>query len=123
RLEYMVRDSSAALVLTTSDLRGRLTAPSPADASDPTDGSVRGATYAAPTFVCLDELADEAGLKPAGRRVHAGAEVDAGNLAYLIYTSGSTGRPKGVAIEHRSAAAMVHWAHSAFSAGELAGVL
>ncbi|CAE7780214.1 tycB, partial [Symbiodinium pilosum] len=29
-------------------------------------------------------------------------------LAYVIYTSGSTGQPKGVAIEHRSAANMVH---------------
>ncbi len=46
-----------------------------------------------------------------------------GNLAYLIYTSGSTGRPKAVAIEHASAAALLHWAHETFDAAELAGVL
>jgi amino acid adenylation domain-containing protein len=46
-----------------------------------------------------------------------------GNLAYLIYTSGSTGRPKGVAVEHRSAAALAHWARQAFSPAELAGVI
>ncbi|MCP4661045.1 MAG: AMP-binding protein, partial [bacterium] len=46
-----------------------------------------------------------------------------GNLAYAIYTSGSTGRPKGVAIEHRSAVAMVAWAHEEFPDAELAGVL
>ncbi|MBW8873679.1 MAG: non-ribosomal peptide synthase/polyketide synthase [Acidobacteria bacterium] len=46
-----------------------------------------------------------------------------GNLAYVIFTSGSTGRPKGVAVEHRSAAAFVHWARGVFSAGELDGVL
>ncbi len=66
--------------------------------------------------VCLDEdwaPGDEAALRPAG----------AGNLAYVIYTSGSTGRPKGVAIEHRSAAALVRWAHRVFPAAELAGVL
>ncbi len=44
-------------------------------------------------------------------------------LAYVIYTSGSTGRPKGVAIEHRSAAAFIHWAKELFSAEHLAGVL
>jgi amino acid adenylation domain-containing protein/non-ribosomal peptide synthase protein (TIGR01720 family) len=45
------------------------------------------------------------------------------NLAYLIYTSGSTGRPKGVAIEHRNAAALLHWAAAVFSVEELAVTL
>lgn len=45
------------------------------------------------------------------------------NLAYVIYTSGSTGTPKGVAIEHRNAAAFLHWVREAFSPSELSGVL
>ena len=45
------------------------------------------------------------------------------DLAYIIYTSGSTGRPKGVAIAHSSPVAFVKWAHSVFSAEQLAGVL
>jgi amino acid adenylation domain-containing protein len=45
------------------------------------------------------------------------------NVAYVIYTSGSTGRPKGVAIEHRSVIALVHWARQVFKPEELAGVL
>ena len=45
------------------------------------------------------------------------------NAAYIIYTSGSTGTPKGVVIEHRSAVALVDWATSVFSTGELSGVL
>ncbi|HXQ70972.1 MAG TPA: condensation domain-containing protein, partial [Pyrinomonadaceae bacterium] len=49
--------------------------------------------------------------------------VTGGNLAYVIYTSGSTGRPKGVAIEHHSAATLVHWARETYSAEELQGVL
>ncbi len=72
-------------------------------------------SFAART-VCLDEdwaPGEEAPPRPAG----------AGNLAYVIYTSGSTGRPKGVAIEHRSAVALVRWAHRVFPAAELAGVL
>ncbi|MBR8833343.1 MAG: amino acid adenylation domain-containing protein [Stigonema ocellatum SAG 48.90 = DSM 106950] len=45
------------------------------------------------------------------------------DLAYVIYTSGSTGRPKGVVIAHSSPVALVKWAHSVFSAEQLAGVL
>ena len=45
------------------------------------------------------------------------------DLAYIIYTSGSTGRPKGVAIAHSSPVTLVKWAHSVYSAEQLAGVL
>jgi amino acid adenylation domain-containing protein len=45
------------------------------------------------------------------------------NLAYVIYTSGSSGTPKGVALRHRSAAELVRWGASAFTAEQLAGVL
>jgi amino acid adenylation domain-containing protein len=45
------------------------------------------------------------------------------DLAYIIYTSGSTGRPKGVAIAHNSPVVLLQWAHSVFSAEQLAGVL
>ncbi|HEY0727372.1 MAG TPA: amino acid adenylation domain-containing protein, partial [Pyrinomonadaceae bacterium] len=51
------------------------------------------------------------------------ANVTIGNLAYVIYTSGSTGRPKGVAIEHHSAATLLHWARETFAEEELQGVL
>jgi amino acid adenylation domain-containing protein len=45
------------------------------------------------------------------------------DLAYIIYTSGSTGVPKGVAIEHFSAATLVHWAATVLAPETLRGVL
>src|SRR5205823_2828261 len=80
RLEYMVKDAEAEVVVTRSGLRELL------------QGSVR-------RMVCLD-------LE--GERIAAHSQQNLApltrpeNLAYVIYTSGSTGLPKGVAIEHRS---------------------
>lgn len=79
RLETMIRDAGLRLILTTTNIAGRL-----------------------PPHNCqllrLDvdsELTDER-LPPAAV---AGAGAD--NLAYIIFTSGSTGEPKGAEVEHR----------------------
>ncbi|BCL17541.1 non-ribosomal peptide synthetase [Micromonospora sagamiensis] len=80
RLDYVIRDTGARLVLTRSDLLDRL----------PTaDGW---------TAVAVDTEwpAIEAAEGPLPER--AGPD----SLAYVLYTSGSTGRPKGVQIEHRA---------------------
>src|ERR1700761_906058 len=45
------------------------------------------------------------------------------HLAYVIYTSGSTGKPKGVAIQHKNAAAFIHWALATFDTDSLEKVL
>lgn len=45
------------------------------------------------------------------------------NLAYVIYTSGSTGKPKGVAIIHQNTVALLSWAARVFTSEELKGVL
>ncbi|HZF08657.1 MAG TPA: amino acid adenylation domain-containing protein, partial [Thermoanaerobaculia bacterium] len=86
RLDFMLRDTAAPLVLTREALADRL--------------SGQGAAV-----VCLDREADDPvaeieapGFPPA---------VDAAHLAYILYTSGSTGRPKGVAVSHRAVARLV----------------
>jgi len=77
RLELVLEDAKASLLLTDENLAARLR----------TDARV----------VCLDS---EENLWAR----ESGADLDGvctpETLAYVIYTSGSTGRPKGVAIEH-----------------------
>ncbi|WP_405969990.1 amino acid adenylation domain-containing protein [Streptomyces sp. NBC_00988] len=75
RLEFMVADSSAELVLVTEETVGRLSA----DVDT----------------VWIGELGSDSGVLP---------DVTADQLAYVIYTSGSSGRPKGVAVAHASVA-------------------
>jgi amino acid adenylation domain-containing protein len=76
RLEMMLADSSARLLLTEPAHSGRLA----------------GASLRTLEIDAL-ETVRPAEPKPAGAR----------DPAYLIYTSGSTGRPKGVLLEHRGA--------------------
>ena len=100
RLNFMVEDSSIAVLVTHSGLLERLPG--------------------APKVICVDkehvEIARESGED-------VGLPLHPENLAYVIYTSGSTGRPKGVAIQHGSANVLLHWAQEVFSAEELEGVL
>jgi len=91
RLEFMLRDSGAPIVVTQAGLAPRL-----------------GACAAAK--VLLDE---DAGPPADGRGPRG--HVTSDNLAYIIYTSGSTGRPKGVMIEHGSLMNLVRWYLEAFA--------
>src|SRR5947209_6683274 len=79
RLQWMVQDSGAVMVLTQEDLASHF-------------------LYVASTVV-LDE-----DWESIGRYSGENPEVRVGpeNLAYFIYTSGSTGEPKGVAVEQGS---------------------
>ena len=76
RLEMMLADSAARLLLTEPEHAGML-----ADA--------------AVAILTIDALGEE----PTGEPLAPAPD----DLAYLIYTSGSTGRPKGVLLEHRGA--------------------
>ncbi|MFG3712381.1 amino acid adenylation domain-containing protein, partial [Micromonospora sp. NPDC047730] len=81
RLDFMIADAGAEIVLTSTAQRDRF------------------AGFAG-TVVLLDDpgFAAELAAQPATDPAVA-ADVD--NLCYVIYTSGSTGRPKGVAVAHR----------------------
>ncbi|MEM7354298.1 MAG: amino acid adenylation domain-containing protein, partial [Acidobacteriota bacterium] len=88
RLDFMLADSGARLVLTHGDLSQRFR-----------PSGVRTVT--------LDdtEAALTAGAPVEDRATSAATRPD--HPVYLIYTSGSTGRPKGVMVEHRTLVARV----------------
>src|SRR5664280_1140356 len=79
RLEFMLQDANAPVLLTQEKLRAKL----PAHQA---------------RVVCLDSewpvISRESTTTPK-------SDVTARNLAYMIYTSGSTGKPKGAMNTHR----------------------
>ncbi len=104
RIAWILEDCKAPVVVTTSDLAGRLPNGTPA--------------------VLLDESGGGAPLPAAGegRGEGSGVRLLADHPAYIIYTSGSTGRPKGVVVQH---GAMMSFARALRGAvyGERAGAL
>ncbi|MFL5385853.1 MAG: amino acid adenylation domain-containing protein [Longimicrobiaceae bacterium] len=86
RLDYMLADAGARVLLTQERLRGCLAAPGLAVLS--LDGDA-------------DEIGREAGEPVADPAWHPE------RLAYIIYTSGSTGRPKGVGVPHKGVVSLL----------------
>ncbi|MFP3969311.1 amino acid adenylation domain-containing protein [Actinomadura fulvescens] len=81
RLEFMLADSGATLVIGRGDVTAGWSGTRMVDLDDP---RIAAASATAP-----------------------GVRVVAEQLAYVIYTSGSTGRPKGVAVSHAGLAGLV----------------
>ncbi|HEY0365245.1 MAG TPA: amino acid adenylation domain-containing protein, partial [Pyrinomonadaceae bacterium] len=101
RLQFMLEDSAAAVVLTEQQLTGRL----------PHHNGKQ---------ICLDQERERLSQESSEPLASPGLPQ---SLAYVIYTSGSTGRPKGVAIEHHSTVTLLQWAQTVYSRADLAGVL
>src|SRR5438270_660044 len=93
RLAFMLDDAHVAVLLTQSDLLGRL----------PASGA---------SVVCLDRDR-ETFVSESDEDLPGGAGLD--NLAYVIYTSGSTGRPKGAMIHHLGLANYLSWCVRAYA--------
>lgn len=92
RLEFMLRDSQAAIVVSSSRLSEKLPV-----------GSWQ--------VVNVDSDAARTSDSPESRLSQELAPPD---LAYIIYTSGSTGQPKGVELTHGGLSNLVAWHLRAF---------
>lgn len=84
RLQFMIEDSRAPMILTQRSLLSNLR------------------TNA--ELICIDEIAAEL-AQHGDENIQTITTAD--DLAYVMYTSGSTGTPKGVAITHRNVVRLV----------------
>lgn len=112
RLQFMLEDSRASLLLTQKSLIDILPQ---TDARTTPEGPL-----AHEPVVLLDANRESIELQSDS---NPGPITTPRNLAYVIYTSGSTGRPKGVMIEHRGVANLRTAQQNAFGVGTGSRVL
>ncbi|EPR07806.1 non-ribosomal peptide synthase/polyketide synthase [Ruminiclostridium papyrosolvens] len=91
RIEYMLEDSKAEILLTQQSLAGKV--------------KFSGKTICIDNDFSYESAEFESDNKPS-------------DLAYVIYTSGSTGKPKGVMVEHRCITNLVYWHNRVYSITE-----
>ncbi|MCD6569379.1 MAG: amino acid adenylation domain-containing protein, partial [Deltaproteobacteria bacterium] len=96
RLEYMLEDTKAPVLVTQSALLNRLS-------NRPS------------STVVLDTDWDKISREPKDNLPPLSTQK---NLSHIIYTSGSTGTPKGVMIEHKNVTAFLYWCMEEFSFDE-----
>jgi amino acid adenylation domain-containing protein len=96
RINFMLKDSNASLILTRKSFLGRLN---------------RHNT----NVICIDTdwefISQESQSFPI-------SEVTDENLCIVVYTSGSTGKPKGVMLSHRAYCSRILWAQSVYQLTE-----
>ncbi|MEC4088111.1 non-ribosomal peptide synthetase [Pseudoalteromonas rubra] len=88
RLNYLVEDASARVVLSTQ-------------------GIIEQVSLGDAAVIALDNFDFEA--NPGSNISVSDIGLTAQNLAYTIYTSGSTGKPKGVLLEHQALHNRIDW--------------
>lgn len=93
RINYMLADSKAKLLLTEAQYVGKWTF----------NGEV--------IDICNDKLYE-------GKPEILESDSIPEDLAYVIYTSGSTGKPKGVMLEHRNLVNYAFWVSKSYIMGE-----
>jgi amino acid adenylation domain-containing protein len=101
RIQYMLADSSAKILLTTKNLIERI-------AFKKEIIFLHNYKESGPEGASFDTLHAPCAM------LHASSE----NSAYVIYTSGTTGEPKGTVVEHRSLVNLCTWHHNYYQVTE-----
>ncbi|MCO7190840.1 MULTISPECIES: non-ribosomal peptide synthetase, partial [unclassified Pseudoalteromonas] len=96
RLSYLVEDANATVVLSTTEIAGRV-------------------SLGEASITRLDEF--DYNAYPDTNIAVNDIGLSAHNLAYTIYTSGSTGLPKGVLVEHQALHNRIDWMDNEYGCG------
>ncbi|WP_346364369.1 non-ribosomal peptide synthase/polyketide synthase [Bosea sp. (in: a-proteobacteria)] len=103
RIDFILTDVAAPVVITRSWIAAELTANA--------------------TALCLDADTVPAADTGAGDERNPPPRCSSQNTAYVIFTSGSTGRPKGVVEQHRPVSNLIEWITGTFEVGPTDRVL
>ncbi|MFI0722198.1 amino acid adenylation domain-containing protein [Streptomyces sp. NPDC021224] len=115
RLEFMLQDAEAPVVLTQK----RLLDGTAQGALGENAGTAQALTASSATVLVLDDPA----VWEDGPGTAFPAAGEPGAAAYMIYTSGSTGRPKGVPNSHRGIVNRLDWMQKRYRIGAADSVL
>ncbi|MDQ1354216.1 MAG: hypothetical protein QG657_4525, partial [Acidobacteriota bacterium] len=94
RINYMLKDSNAKILINKSEIRN------PKSETNPNDQkiNVQNKNFEIPFVLNFEAL----NFEFVSNFVLRASNLTPSNLAYIIYTSGTTGKPKGSLIEHRN---------------------
>jgi len=124
RIQYMLEDSGAKMLITTQEMLNNLTKPTNQPQSNAAMAQATNSNIAAspsssgskldiPIIIAEDDWAE---LRE--QPVHCPpSAAGPNNLAYVIYTSGSTGLPKGVMVEHANICNTARYIYPGMDAG------
>lgn len=95
RIEYMLKDAHARILLTNDKYFGRFSSPATEISLENLDHLISGFPKTSPNIAVSED-----------------------DLVYILYTSGSTGQPKGVMIANKSLVNYITWAADYYLRGE-----